>query len=221
MLKNMLMLTVAATFLVSLPGSALADHNCNAASEGDCTVKTFALPKTLDAYKKLRAKWKSDPFHGAALFIAAMLVRQLDEKEGNKMAVMAGHRKWVLGKGNWYKGFAIRRAEMTYYKGHCTRALVQGTSHMKGYAFDPKKITLKFRVQTKRATKPSSGKYKVYVYSTGASRSQPLQLMTDTKGRWKVTNFSSIKANCRRPAVPWDPKKPTKAKKYKNPDDDL
>ena len=55
----------------------------------------------------------------------------------------------------------------------------------------------------------------------GATLSHPMQMMQDSKGRWKVTNWSSSKANCQRPLVQWDPKKPTAAKKYKNPDDDL
>ena len=146
-------------FLTGLSGTALADHNCNGTAAGDCMSRPFGVPTTLDEYKKLRAKWKNDPWNGAKLFIAAMLARQFNETEGNKMAVMAAHRTWLLGPGNWYKGYAMRRADLVYYKPYCMRALVQGTSNKKGYAFDPKKVVIKYRVQTKRNSSPTSKKY--------------------------------------------------------------
>ena len=210
-------------FLTGLSGTALADHNCNGTAAGDCMSRPFGVPTTLAEYKKLRAKWSNDPWHGAMLFVAAMLARQLNEKEGNAMAVMSVDRASGLGSGNWYKGYALRRSDLAYYKAYCTRALVQGTSNKKGYAFNPNKVVLKFRVQAKaRFTGTiAKGRYKVFVWSMGASTAQPIWMKRDSKGRWKAQNYSSIKANCQKPLVKWNAKAPSKAPKFKNPDDDL
>ena len=93
----------------------------------------------------------------------------------------------------------------------------------KGYAFNPNKVVLKFRVQAKaRFTGTiAKGRYKVFVWSMGASTAQPIWMKRDSKGRWKAQNYSSIKANCQKPLVKWNAKAPSKAPKFKNPDDDL
>ena len=152
-----------------------------------------------------------------------MLARQLNPAEGNKMAVVAVDRVSRLERGSWYKGYRVRRTDLSFYKPHCMRALVQGTSYKKGYAFSPNKIVLRFRVQSRaRVTGTiSRGRYKVFVWSRGASTAQPIWMKRDSIGRWKAQNWSSIKANCRRPLVKWNAKTPTRAPKWKNPDDDL
>lgn len=221
MTKLGITILLATCFIIGQPRDALAFHNCKPNAKGSCIGQPFALPKSVAEYKALRTKWGKDPWAGVQLFLAAMLVHQLNKELGQKLLVLAAHPAALLQRGNWYKGYALRRAQLQYLKPYCMRALVQGTSAKKGYAFNPKKIQLKYRVQTKNTGNYSRGNYKVFIWSRGASTAQPWWVKVDSKGRWKVTNFSSSKANCMKPLVKWNAKTPSAAPKYKNPDDDL
>lgn len=194
-MRACLTLILCSALLLAHADQAHADHNCATVGKGACETESFKLPTSVAEFMALRAKWAKDPWHGATLWVAAMLVRQSNEALGNKLVVIATHPR-LLTSGKWYKGYAMSRSELTFAKPRCMRGLVAGTDYRQGYKFDPNDVKLRFRVQNRYVGSVTGTTYKVFVYNSGADHAQPLTLMSTTTG-WKVSNWSSVKANCR------------------------
>ncbi len=216
---------VVAVVLAGLVGNvaaAQAKHNCGQVTSGVCVTDSFELPTSVKEFIALRAKWKKDPWNGARLFITAMLVRQINKPLGQKLLVLAVDRDEQLVRGKWFKGYMMRQSSLRSSKPWCMRALVKGTSPRRGYAFDPKRVRIQFNT---KGTTRRGRVTKVFVYSSGAGKALPMWVKQDSKGRWKLSNWSwfvnPTQGYCRRPSVAWDPKRPAFAPAVKNPDDEL
>ena len=162
-----------------------------------------ALPTSVEEYLKLRDDIGRSPQGGAALLAYALMVRGTNKALGEQLLVLALERS-RLRKGSTYKGFAVAGSSQ-YLLGqldknpHCARSYAAGSSPENDYKLDPAAVGLKFRKQTKYAGSVESGRFKVFLCSTGTDTCRPVTLQRNDQGIWKAREFSSLVVSCRAP----------------------
>lgn len=225
------LLLAVLTLLVSLPLSASAapgfpplpgggkapdmpDVNCFDVPSPMCfDFEAHALPTSVEEFLALRKELMSDKdewnraYGGAALFMYALLVRTYDAELGAKFLVISLDA-YNLSDGDVYKGKKWTKSasfhldEQLGPKPHIPRSHVKGSSNGNGYKADLKKpVTLVFRRQLKHVPLPNTGKAKVFACTSGAPTCRPINLHRNTKGIWKVYEFSSISVDIKKPPV--------------------
>jgi len=165
-----------------------------------------AIPKSPEAFKKLRDEIAKEPYGGAAMFVYALMVWQADEKLGEKLFVLAVSEKQVRkvkkGEGT-YGGYELSGSITEFLrifgsKKHCARSYAVGATPENDYAIpDEAAVVLRFRKQENYVGSIESGSYKVFVCTTGADSCRPITTTVNKNGVWKGHEFSSLFTGCR------------------------
>jgi hypothetical protein len=200
-----LLVAITCVIAVSHGLPALAGVDCYRNKSDNCVDEPArALPTSVEEYLKLREELGKTPQGGAALLAYALMVRVSNKELGEQLLVVALDRS-RLGKGGTYKGYAIDQS--TQYLIHqldkhsyCARSYADGSSPDNDYKLDPASVGLKFRKQTKYVGSIESGRYKVFLCSTGTDTCRPITLQRNDQGIWKAREFSTIVVGCRAPS---------------------
>jgi len=168
-------------------------------------AKAEALPTSVNQFIKMRDRLSTDPWGGAQMFLYALMVRLDDKQLADKMLVLSLAADQVQKGGkDIYKGYSWKsrwtyHIENTKKYDYCVRSYASGSSPKNDYALNSKNVAIWFRKQTSYNYDRAKGKYKVFACSSGTSTCRPITLTRNKKGIWKVTEFSSVLAGCRKP----------------------
>ncbi|VAW81827.1 hypothetical protein MNBD_GAMMA12-1994 [hydrothermal vent metagenome] len=180
---------------------------CNPSQSGQCETISMPLITSVEAYLKKRAELPKTPFSGATLLMHAWLLRQYDKATADKLLILSLHESRVDKSPNGvYKGYKWRNSEDYMVKQidqrpYCARSYVIGAAPANGYKINKSKIKIKFRVQTRYVGSIKSGKYKVFVCTSGAQSCRPVPMGRNSKGIWKARGLSSIAVGCIKPVT--------------------
>ncbi len=84
---------------------------------------------------------------------------------------------------------------------HIWRSYVKGTSPENQYEVaDPANFEIQTRIQDIDQPTPESTGVRIFVHSSGADSDRPIRLKRDTRGQWRVSEFSSLCVGIRKPA---------------------
>jgi hypothetical protein len=204
------------SFSVRVVLAALAPALCAPSAEGktidcfqnvsaNCTdVAPRALPTSVDEFLKLREELAKTPEGAAMLFLFAAMVRLQNKDLGDQLLVLAV-TKSKLRSGKVYKGYALGSSarylvqQMDRHP-HCIRSYASSSNPENGYKLDPAQVGFKMRKQTRFVGSVESGRYKVFVCSSGTSTCRPMTLRRNDAGVWKADEFSSFAVGCRAPS---------------------
>jgi hypothetical protein len=187
------------------PFQTLFSTDCYTTQSESCVEKPAnPLPGSVDEFLELREKIGKDPYGGAELFIYALMVRSYNHDLGTKLLVlsMAEENLKKSETGGDYKGYSLNESFLLGQADkvpHCIRSYSSTTKTEDNYQLDPKSVALRFRMQEKYTGSVESGMYKVFVCSTGTDSCRPITLTRNSKGFWKVKEFSSVVVGCRVP----------------------
>jgi len=180
---------------------------CKPPVGGKCETASMPLITSVEAFLKKRSEMAKTPFAGATLLMHAWVLRQYDKTTADKLLVLSLHESRVDKSSNGvYKGYKWRNSEDYMVKQinkipHCARSYVMGATPANSYKIDKQKIQIKFRVQIKHVGSIKSGKYKVFVCTSGAQSCRPVPMKRNSKGIWKAYGLSSIAVGCIKPVV--------------------
>ncbi len=208
-MKTPILLALGATLMfASVAHAQNRGINCYKRSTSKCAdSKAFALPTSVDEFLRRRSTLGRTPWGGATLAVHALLVRQRDKALGNKLVVLSIAEKRLrrTSRGVSFKGFGLgpmdretlRRSDR---KPYCVRSLTKGSSPANGYKLDPSKVRIRFNKVMAHSGSIKSGRFRVFVCSTGADTCKPLWMNRNPKGIWKADEIAFIVGGCRPPA---------------------
>lgn len=147
------------------------------------------------------------PQGGAALFIQALLNWSDPSYKtiGEQMLILSMWEDNLIA-GNTYKNYGLFRADIERVNrllppsgDYVSRSYVAGSTPANGYSFNPGTIVVRFRPQDRLVGSIEQGQYKVFVWSSGADTARPVTLKRNSKGYWKIFEFSSLTVGIRAP----------------------
>jgi hypothetical protein len=204
-------LFASAAIAALLASGGLAHANlpdCYDTSSPECDDgPSTSLPSSVDEFIATRDKLARDPWGGATMFLMAWMVRATNPTLGDQMLVLslAEGQLTKMSRGGVYKGYGFGRG-LSYHMNnlnksypYCRTAYAVGATRANKYTFDARSVKVRFRKQTRLVGSIESGKYKVFACSEGTATCRPLTMVRNSKGLWKVDNFSSISTGCAQP----------------------
>ncbi|MCC6806086.1 MAG: hypothetical protein IT381_01570 [Deltaproteobacteria bacterium] len=156
------------------------------------TVTLESLPATEEEFIALRNKLATTPQGGAAMFALALNMYSDGHPQGAELLGLVVDMSKLSGKEpTAMKDFKDRNKAKPYI----AYSMIQGTSPENGYT----RPAMPWTVSIARVMPAKEDDVRVYVHTTGAESSKPLQLKKNDKGIWKAAEWSSFQGNCRAP----------------------
>jgi hypothetical protein len=88
---------------------------------------------------------------------------------------------------------------------HIWRSYVKGTAPATGYVVaDPNNFEIETYYQPGEAPTDTSTNIRMFVRSSGADNPRPIKLRKDSRGQWRVDEYSSLCVGVRKPPAPTD-----------------
>jgi len=172
-------------------------------------VAYAALPKTLAEFQQQIAEKASDPRAATKLWLDAVMVYIGGDKQLGEQLIteMSKDKQW---KSRSY--FVRAMAERPFI----FRSYAKGSSPGNQYQMDPNKYELVHsgNVDLKPYVDRAEGEYaKLFIVSSGADNPRPGILARNSRGQYKMDNFSSLCSDVRPPqqARIWGPDLPESA----------
>ena len=165
-----------------------------------------AVPKTVDDFVKLRDTIATTPEGGAVCFIIAMIKYTEDKNAGMQFftAILVNDNTLLRKtKEGGYKGmepgssaqFLIKQLD---YSPWISFSYLLGTSPENCYTVDGPPFTI--QLSRNAYSESQNGSIKVFVSCSGADTPRPVTLKPNNNGIWKVSEFSSLVTDIRKPA---------------------
>lgn len=169
-------------------------------------VAYAALPKTLEEFQQQIAEKARDPRAATKLWLDAVMVYIGGDKQLGEQLIteMSKDKQW---KSRSY--FVRAMAERPYI----FRSYAKGTGPETQYDMDPNQYELVHsgKVDLKPYVDKAEGEYaKLFIVSSGADAPRPAILARNSRGEYKMDNFSSLCVDVRPPqqAKIWGPDLP-------------
>lgn len=97
--------------------------------------------------------------------------------------------------------FATYHMTVNAEKSYIWRSYVKGTSPANKYEVpDPTNFEIETRIQDIDQPTPESTSVRIFVHSSGADSDRPIKLKKDSRGQWRVYEYSSLCVGVRKPA---------------------
>ncbi|MCJ7626450.1 MAG: hypothetical protein MUO76_23405 [Anaerolineaceae bacterium] len=161
------------------------------------SIQFEALPKSIAEFISLRDQLAQTPQGGAAVMIAALLAFGEDEELGMQCLTVAVDRERLQEGTGGYKGWELRVRDRRLIesqlrgKAHILRSYIQGTYPDGGYALAVPPYEIAFSANPYSGD-VESGKFKVFVDSSGADTTRPVGMRRNNRGVWKALEWSSL-----------------------------
>jgi len=162
-----------------------------------------ALPQDVDQFLALRERIGDTPEGGAALLAYALMVRARNPAIGAPMTLLAlsgdllmATRYQPVYQGYKFTSSADYLLQQIDKSPRCMRGFAAGAEPANGYRMDPAAVVLRFRQQERFVPDTASGRAKVFLCNGGTSSCRPLGLKRNSKGIWKVSEFSTLATGC-------------------------
>ncbi|GAB4327574.1 MAG: hypothetical protein OHK0038_01270 [Flammeovirgaceae bacterium] len=166
------------------------------------------LPTTVDEFIEMRDKIAQTPEGGATTMIVALLLYAQNPEIGLPCLTIAIEKEQLIdGKGG-YKDkvpsksamYLIEQISKENKKTYVPRSYFKGTSPENGYELPSGKLELEFSSNSYSGD-VKTGKFKIFVKSSGADTARPITLKVNDKGIWKANEFSSLVVGVKAPTV--------------------
>ncbi|WCL50152.1 DUF6935 domain-containing protein [Leptospira sp. GIMC2001] len=175
--------------------------------EGNYDLTVNSWPTNLAEFDVFRTENSSNPQGAVVSLIAALDIFVKNEEDGRKALVLildsGSLSQDTSGKG--YKGFNVSRSTMDLVKRQLSQnpalpgSYLPGSSTQNGYTPSPPPYT--FNLTANRYSgEVSKGAIKLFVPCSGASSARPVSTKVNSKGAWKITEFSSLLVGVAKPA---------------------
>lgn len=161
------------------------------------SIQIESVPKIIGEFVSLRDQLAQTPQGGAAMMIVALLAFAEDEELGRQCLTTAVDRERLQEGTGGYKGWELRVRDrrliesQTRGKAHVLRSYIQGTSPGGGYALPAPPYEMVFS-SNRYSGDVESGKFKVFVDSSGADTPRPVTVRRNNRGVWKALEWSSL-----------------------------
>jgi len=171
------------------------------------TVKVKTMPRTLSEFLELRNKIATTPQGGASMFVLALKIYAENPLIGMQCLVIAADRS-RLQKGSVYKGFELLPTDANRIKRQIKAYPFLGNSYLKGASpqngYQTKLPYILSFSSNPYSGKIESGKFKIFVKSSGANSPRPIKMYRNNKGFWKAQEWSTIIMGVQKPNVEID-----------------
>ena len=159
------------------------------------TVKVEKMPASIEEFLKLRDEIAVKPEGGATMFLIALKTYVENPELGEQFFVISVDRG-SLTEGDTYKGFSIRKSDLSLIKNQTDKnkkipnSYIQGSSPENGYSV---KSPYVFKYKSNPYSGDAeNGPYKLFVFCSGADSPRPITIKKNNKGLWKASNWSSV-----------------------------
>lgn len=178
------------------------------AQEGNYDLKVNSWPANLAEFDSFRKENASTPQGAVISLIAALDIYTKDETEGrNALVLILDARNLSTDTSpKGYKGYTVSRSTMDLVSRqiannpHLIGSYLPGSSTENGYK--PSSPPYEFALTANRFSGATNdGKIKLFIPSSGASSPRPVTVQRNSKGAWKVSEFSSILVGVAKPAT--------------------
>lgn len=178
-----------------------------AAQEGNYDLKVNSWPTNLSEFDSFRKENASTPQGAVISLIAALDIFTKDEVEGRHALVLIldAYHLTTDTSSKGYKGYNVSRSSMDLVSRQITNnphligSYLPGSSTENGYK--PSSPPYEFSLTANRFSgETKDRKIKLFIPSSGASSARPVSVKQNSKGAWKVSEFSSILVGVARPA---------------------
>jgi hypothetical protein len=159
-----------------------------------------SIPDTEDAFLALQAQVARTPQGGAAMMIVALLLYAEDEELGERCLAAALDRARLREGGRCPGKRDLQLIRMQVGgKPHVLRSYVKEAAPENGYRLPgpPYEVVCSANPYSGQA---GTGRYKVFVASSGADSPRPVTVQQDEQGLWKAREWSSLLSGVREPA---------------------
>jgi len=184
--------------------------------EGKYELSVNGWPTTLADFDAFRTEQSSTPQGAVVSLLAALDLFSKNEEEGRKALILildiGSLTTDTSAKG--YKGFNVSKNTLDLVRRqlsqnpNLTGSYLPGSSTQNGYT--PSAPPYSFSLTANRYSgEVKNGAIKLFVPCSGASSPRPVSTKQNSKGAWKVSEFSSLLVGIAKPA------------KQSNPADDL
>ena len=186
------------------------------AQEGSYPIITNSWPTNFDELDAFRTQNGSTPEGAVVSLIAALDLYTKDAAEGSKALILVLDSKNLQtdSSGKGYKGFVVNKSTLNLVDRQLQQnpllinSYLPGSSTSNGY--EPSEPPYSFTLTAnKYSGDVSKGRIKLFIPSSGASSARPVTVTKNSKGIWKVSEFSSILVGV------------AKASNVENPADDI
>lgn len=158
------------------------------------TVSLDREPSSIEGFMAMRNQIATTAEGGAAMFLLALKIYAKDQDLGTKCLVATADKSTLTQSQRGYKGYTLR-SWYTINSGIGKNTLIpnsyiKGSSPENGYSVS---LPYQYVFTTNRYSgDKSEGKIKLFVNCSGASSARPMHIKRNSKGIWKVTNWSSV-----------------------------
>ncbi len=206
---NIVYIVIPVGLLLSVPTANASGDACQSTTSGTCTTPPNPIPTSFNEFLKLRDNVATTPWGGLSIWLHGLLVQKDNRKLGLKMLMVGtSFSRLIDGKRYKKKDFTssdLRTFESFNRQPYCANNYVVGATPDNGYSIDPGSVQFELKYTPKDITE---AKAKIFVCSEGTPSCRPVHLTKNSRGIWKVENFSSLMMGCMKPSQP-------------TPDDDL
>ena len=161
------------------------------------SVRVDRLPESIEGFVALRDRIAQTPEGGAAVMVMALLLYAEDEPFGQRCLTVAIDRQWLEEGPGGYRGRRPRTPDKRRIRSqvggnlHIPRSYIKGTSPENGYRLPTPPYIFELS-STPYSGDPSSGMFKVFITSSGASSPRPVTVRRNNRGVWKAYEWSSL-----------------------------
>ena len=154
------------------------------------------IPTSSEEFVALRDKIATTPEGGAVLFAVAMIAYGHKKETGLEFFTIAVDKSRLI-TGNTYKGFSINNSDLSLLTMQLDKNLQLGNSYVLTTSAEAEyklpAAPFKFEItENAYSGDRATGKFKVFVKSSGADTPRPITLAVNDKGIWKAHEWSSL-----------------------------
>jgi len=167
-------------------------------------VEIDAIPATVEEFLELRDELAATPEGAAMLMVLALLKFATDEDVGRQFLAMSVHSESLWDGPEGYKGKQLSRGSLRligfqiHDRSYIVQSYFQGTSLENGYKLPGPPY--RFEYSTNRYSgDPESGKFKLFIHSSGADMPRPVTVKKDDDGFWKTAEWTSLIVGVKEP----------------------
>jgi len=161
------------------------------------SVQIETLAQSVEEFVTLRNEVAHTPYGGAVMMVVALLAYAQDRELGQQCLTVAVDRERLQKGVKGYKGWQLRNADLQRIrlqisgKEYLPRSYFQGATPENGYQLPSPPFVFEIS-ENPYSGDVASGKYKVFVTSSGAPSPRPVTVQRNDKGVWKAFEWSSL-----------------------------
>lgn len=171
------------------------------------SIQLEQMPQSVEAFIAQRDQLACTPEGGAAMMVAALLLYATDEALGQQCLTVAVDRSRLQQGNQGYQGWQLTVTDQQLIrlqiKGqpHLPRSYIHGATPANGYELPNLPYEIVFSENPYSGDR-ETGRFKVFVASSGASTPRPITVQRNERGIWKASEWSTLLVGVQKPITP-------------------